>query len=523
MRPDVAAHRAGYGHAALLAGALILLIGNLFIEGRAPMKDDVAWLIHVAQSWLDGGQPYVTEIEVNPPPIIWFSAFAVWLARRLGASVSFVYPGLVSAVFTLVAWWVASLLARREVFRPAAAVFLITLAVLLFIPAAEFGQREHLIAALALPWIVWRAATGNGSTLDAREGFAAGLLAGVCCALKPLFVIPFLLVELAMWRRDGRIGWPGMAGAVVSGVTLALLSLVAHPAYLAEVVPLAMSHYRVPFQLALLLPPGTLLLGAALGAALVLWWLRRHELRHAGLILALLVFAIGAMVNYFIPGRGWFYHRIPATVATVLALAAMCVLLPVPVLARAGVAAMLLALAGQAGGRYVPRVAIATGLAPADVHQIAAIAREHHATGLMAFSGTLGRGFPVVELSHTRWSSRFASMWAVRSELLDELAHPGVSGPTVARRWVVDDFLAACPDIVVVDRVDGMDYPAALSSFDAAFARAWSGYRPIAAPPGVQMYHRPPEAPPCGTPDHDAPGSPASIAAAARHWAGSGR
>ena len=499
---------------ALLTGALLLLAGNLVIEARAPMKDDVAWLIHVAQSWLDGGQPYVTEIEINPPPIIWFSAFAVWLARGLGASVAFVYPGLISVVLALVARWVASLLARRDVPYSADTVFFVTLVVLLFIPAGEFGQREHLIACLALPWLAWRAAPGGQQARpNAPEGFAAGLLAGACCALKPLFVIPFLLVEVAMWRRDRRIGWPAVAGAVCSGAGLVLLSIIVHPAYFAEVLPFVLSHYGVPFDLALLFPRGTLLLGAALAGAWSLWWWRRRELPDGNLVMVLLVFATGAMVSYFLQGRGWVYHRIPATVATVLALCLLFTVLPRGFVARGAVAAILLALAGQAGGRLVPRVSIASGLVPADAHQIAAIARAHGATSLMAFSSTLGRGFPVVELSRTRWSSRFASMWAVRSELLAEQAQGGVEGPSIARRLVVDDFLAACPDIVVTDHDDGLDYPAALSRFDPAFARAWASYRPITGPPrGVEMFLRPADAPPCEAADHDAPAPVATAA-----------
>ncbi len=497
---------------ALLVGALLLLAGNLLVEARAPMKDDVAWLIHVAQSWLDGGQPYVTEIEVNPPPIIWFSAFAVALARWLGAPVALVYPGLISVVLAGVAWWVASLLARRDVFHSAAAVFFVTLAALLFIPAGEFGQREHLVAALALPWLAWRAAPGEPSRSSAPEGFAAGLLAGAGCALKPLFVIPFVLVEVAMWRRDRRIGWPAVAGAVCSGGGLVLLSLALHPAYFAEVLPFVLSHYGVPFDLAVLFPRGTLLLGAALAGAWGLWWWRRRELQDGRLVLVLLVFASGAMVNYLLPGRGWFYHRIPATVATVLALCVLFTALPRGFLARGAVAAMLIGLAGQAGGRLVPRISIASGLAPADAHQIAAVARAHGATSLMAFSRTLGRGFPVVELSGTQWSSRFASMWAVRTELLAEQAQPGAAGSTIARRWVVDDFLAACPDIVVTDHDDGLDYPAALSRFDPSFARAWAGYRPIAGPPrGVEMFHRPADAPPCRAAGDGAPASVATV------------
>jgi hypothetical protein len=495
--PSAPGARADRGRIALLAGALLLIAGNLFVEAMAPPKDDVAWLIYVAQKWLDGGQPYVTEIEINPPPIIWFSALAVWMARLFGVSVMTLYPALVSLMAALIAWWVASLLVRRLIFRSATAVFVVTVCVLLFVPSGEFGQREHLIACLALPWLAWRVAAGGENRPSAAEGFAAGLLIGMCCGLKPFFALPFLIVEGAMWRVDGRFGWSAMAGALVCGAGVVALSLIVHPAYFAEVVPLAFSLYRAPFDLAIMVPRGAMLLVAVMFGAWGLWWLRRRDLRDGYLALILLLFATGALVVYLVAGRGWFYQRIPATVATVLAVCALLARLPRDIATRSAVAVMLLALAGQAGARFVPRINAATGHVPALSEQIAQVVREHGATSVMALSSTLGMGFPVVQLSQTQWTSRFASMWAVRGEVAAELANGGAEGSSIARRWVVDDFLAACPDIVVMDGADGLDYPEVLSHFDPAFAQAWSGYELIAGPLGVEMFQRSSDAPPC--------------------------
>lgn len=486
-----------YNRCSLIACALMLLGGILLVEWHAPMKDDVAWLIYVAQAWMSGGQPYVTEIDINPPPIIWFSAFAAWLAHRLGASVETVYPAITSLVAVAAAWWVASLLVRRGVRSSAALVFLVTLAVLLIVPAAEFGQREHLIACLALPSLGLRVAKWGEGRFGAAEGFAAGLLVGICCAIKPLYVVPFFLVEVAMWRRGGRICWPVLCGAFCAGASIVVLSVLVHPAYFADIVPLALSLYRTPFKLTVMFPPGALLLIAALIAAWVLWWLHRRELRSRDLVLALLLFASGAMFIYLWTGRGWFYQRIPATVATVLALCVLLLELPRGLVARGAAVAMLLVMVGQAGARFVPRVAVASGLAPALAQSISDVVRARGATRMMAFSSTLGLGFPVVQMSGAQWSSRFASMWAVRGELEAEQAPGQAVRSTRARRWVVDDFLAACPDIVVLDHADGVDYPEALSRFDPAFARAWASYQLIDGPAGVEIFHRPSDAPPC--------------------------
>src|SRR6185436_1892535 len=54
--------------------------------------------------------------------------------------------------------------------------------------------------------------------------------------------------------------------------------------------------------------------------ALVLWWTRRARAPEGSLMLTLVVFAITSTVICFMDGKDWFYHRLPATVATVLAL-----------------------------------------------------------------------------------------------------------------------------------------------------------------------------------------------------------
>ena len=46
---------------------LLLALGFvLFTTLKAPLKDDVAWLLYVAQQWLAGRQLYVDLVEVNP-------------------------------------------------------------------------------------------------------------------------------------------------------------------------------------------------------------------------------------------------------------------------------------------------------------------------------------------------------------------------------------------------------------------------------------------------------------------------
>ena len=109
---------------------------------------------------------------------------------------------------------------------------------------------------------------------------------------------------------------------VAAATMLAYAGLVALfcPAYLRRAVPLALALYGatdVPLR-HLLADSLRLMVGQAV--ALLLWWNRRRRVPEGDLMLTLVVFAITSTAICFMDGKDWFYHRLPATVATVLAL-----------------------------------------------------------------------------------------------------------------------------------------------------------------------------------------------------------
>ena len=92
------------------------------------------------------------------------------------------------------------------------------------------------------------------------------------------------------------------------------------PAYLRRAVPLALALYGatdVPLR-HLVMDSLRLMFGQAV--ALLLWWNRRRRVPEGNLMLTLVVFAITSTAICFMDGKDWFYHRLPATIATVLAL-----------------------------------------------------------------------------------------------------------------------------------------------------------------------------------------------------------
>ena len=52
----------------------------------------------------------------------------------------------------------------------------------------------------------------------------------------------------------------------------------------------------------------------------MLWWTYRDKMTDSALPLTLAVFAAGAILVSLLEGKSWFYHRLPASILTTLAL-----------------------------------------------------------------------------------------------------------------------------------------------------------------------------------------------------------
>ena len=300
-----------------------------------------------------------------------------------------------------------------------------------------------------------------------------------------------LLYGLRPWR-------PMALAAMATGLVYGAVVLILYPAYLERAVPLAIALYGatdVPFS-AMLSDNFPVMLGEA--AVLLLWWTTRRTSREQGLILTLGAFAIASTLVCFMDGKNWFYHRIPATTATTLALlcwTAAVLRRPAPA-RRAQLVPLLLSCAAfltfgiAAIERLKPQVALACAPELSTEARVEKLIRRERAKTYVAFSEWIGLGFPVVNNTGVVWASRFDLMWALKGELWRSRFDPAAAKEWPVRRWVTRDFVAVCPDLAVVDTRESLNYIAVLSASEPEFAAAWSQYRQIAAFDGLRVFKR---------------------------------
>ncbi|MEO5930562.1 MAG: hypothetical protein ABIR47_11565 [Candidatus Kapaibacterium sp.] len=433
------------------------------------LNHDVAWIIHGAGRWLEGARLYRDIVEINPPLIFYLTAPAVWLARALGLPEIAVFRGFLLALI------IGSLLVCRvlieRIFAGRSVAMrgsLLLLVAILFFPGADFGEREHLMMILALPWFLAAAGRAAGRPITARPMILIALAAGVGLALKPFFLLPWIAVELYLalpvgWRGLRRIDTLCVAGVMLLYVAAVLLLA---PEYLplARMASGVYGAYDRPIA-ALLRRDGTIVWVIA-AAALPLLRFATEERRA---VMALVIAATGFLAGAFYQHKGWDYHFLPA-----LGLGLMVIhlsfflfaersasvsppIISSPIVSRllAVCVALLIGIAAIGDFR-------ASSIIPADYLDLLPVVRAQPPGATIAvLSTSIYYAFPLVNYSGARWGLRFNALWMLPGLYQGAPAtgpfpyhdfHSMGELERYALTATVDDLLASRPLLVVVDR-----------------------------------------------------------------------
>lgn len=434
---------------------------------------DTAWLITVARRVREGAALYSNElIEVNPPTIIDFARLALTIGEGVGVTGVAGWRLLVFAT-ELLAVALSFMVLRRAldgVDRPLLAPAGVALATALAcLPGASFGQREHLILLLCVPYVLSTAATLDAVAVPAAARGLHGALLAVALSIKPHYILVPLCVEasvLAMTRRPRACVRLETVCAWATAGGLAVVQLLRYPEYLTFAVPLAVRFYQSYTPLALS-PTYALYVAAAavaVGAA-----------RYVGVRLVapslLLAAGVGATAAMLVQGKGWSYHFVPARGLLFLsaALAVLSVLhavgaswlrqrlgLSIQRVATITAFAMMLPL----GALMVRRtINMNDGAWPRQFADLQTLVEQSRPAGRPLTMATLSLelfpAFPVIEVMGGRWASRYSCLWTIpaieaRERAGGEESLPERSGRQGLIAAVREDLVTYQPTFVLV-------------------------------------------------------------------------
>lgn len=395
---------------ALICGILAL------VEMWLPLNHDVAWLLDAGSRWSLGERLYVDLIEVNPPLIFylyWLITFGTWTKAAfiisLAAGIGF--SGL----------WARRL--RGEWWGIATVVIIIAAG------AVDFGQRDHLAAIVAIPYLL-------ADRAKRAERSLIGIWAFAGFGLKPyLLIIPAAATVGRMLQQRSLRPIHSPENLVLGALGAAYLIIVrfAYPVFFQQMMPLGkLVYFAYGVELNSQLPVTYIV---AFSAVVVAYASFRRELW------PFTAAVVGAFLSFFVQGRFWTYHLVPA-----IALTALLALLLVRPRSRQFVAILgLICLLGAV--MFLTKKREYNDLVPKD------------AVSVLFLTAHVPWAYPAVLEHGVRNASHYPALWTLPGawRLYKEPGtEPGVRRRAVrvlleTRETVIGDILTYCPDPIFVD------------------------------------------------------------------------
>ena len=413
---------------------LALLLGTTLVaEFRSYARPDTGFLLEAAGRVLDGGRLYVDVVEINPPLIVALNALAVLFARTLGLPEILVYRLGFTAI-VLGALWLSARLLRRLLpgHDGLRHVLVLFLAFVLFpLAGPDYGEREHLVLALLVPYLLLTTARNLGHEVTRVEGIVLGLVAGLAFALKPHFLVLWFLVE-AFLRGTGRVApralLPETLSIAVFLVAYGALIAALTPEYFEVVRLLAGSYSRFlydPFLHLLVTGPGAVLAIFALLTFAALW---RHA-RHPELWRSIALATVACLIAGAAQQKGLRYHFYPAFALATVMLGLIVFDCTHPVGSRVRLVYRSLAVGVLAAIVAVVCLGQATAAAgwvrdPGRDHfeeMVGLVRARAEGAGVFVMSYHIRSAYPLITYSDVRSASRFPHLWILAAEYLDEL------------------------------------------------------------------------------------------------------
>ncbi len=218
----------------LLASAIIFFLGTLmlFVTNPYAIAPETALRLEMGKLLLSGLRPYLDFIDADPPTMMFLSTIPAFISAHCHCDI--VLTALICG-FTLALVSAAAstyLIAKSELGENPFAVgcFAIACAAISNLFIFQFGEREHLLVLLSLPYVLlrWLRTSEIEVAIPRALSQTIGLAAGLGFWLNLQYLLIPLILELAFFLQHNK-----PAPLRTPEITTGILSLGLVPAYLA--------------------------------------------------------------------------------------------------------------------------------------------------------------------------------------------------------------------------------------------------------------------------------------------------
>ena len=311
----------------MLISFLPLFLLAVFVAERLILQTntDVNWTLIINERWFNGEKPYIDFYEFSPPATFLLFTPAVVIAKIFGLPSDFGLAVEFCACLGVCLILCVRLLKPVIIVTPIQAWLLLSasLVILLIMPAANFGQRDHFATMLALPLLASMTSVLAGHLPKLKDAFLAGFLAGLAICIKPNFALFFTLPAIwLLWKCGWRIVLRRLEFyAVLIPIIIYLISLpLFFYIYLEKILPILVQIY---------IPAHRDFVDITLNNPLFLWLFivstllflcqkMLPDFTNQPLCLVLFLASLGGFASYIFQMKGYPYHAIPVISFSVL-------------------------------------------------------------------------------------------------------------------------------------------------------------------------------------------------------------
>ncbi|MFN7604742.1 MAG: hypothetical protein ACK5RU_02365 [Hyphomonadaceae bacterium] len=418
---------------------------------------DITWRYFIAGEVLEGKTLYRDIIDLNPPLWFWAAVPSVWIGKVLGVGAHVAAMTLAHLSALLALWMFAKgadgLLSKSE----RGTALLGFLVAILWVAAADVGQREQSALVASLLWLILALRRDAQLPVSLPLAVGIGVFSAYGFALKHYFVLIPIVVEAALALRLGKKWRPlRPENLVLAGSALgyALVVIRFAPEFLSRIVPIAAVSYDAfnawmgkPtwYAVLMIIGPAQVLLVPLL-LALRFRDKRPIILGLLGLTLLFLAIIVGQM-------KGFFYHYI--------ALKGVCVMILMLWLGRDEPMSKLDGFLVRLGllGFFVSMIfsplqtVIKTGATPVSANLRHLIQSEPTSSRMMILSTVPQNSFYVLVREGRSFGARHYSMWMVPGLMVraqdPKTADAAEEQLARVRREYLEDIQCFAPNVLI--------------------------------------------------------------------------
>lgn len=297
------------------------------IQSSLFLSWDINYMLHATSRMLDGGT-YTYDFFNPNPPIIFYLYTPVILAHSLIPSITItvLFRCYIFLLLTLILSLSYAL--AKKILGPRTKGFILLTAITLFIfPLYETGQREHLIAAFLLPYILLLANRVEKHKLNPALIFPSAILAGIAFAIKPHYLLILLFIEIYYGIKTKRwLAFIRPETAIIVFIVLTHYAFIyyLYPDYFTILTPYLLRLYYPAVSDSLFnLVSNAFMISILLAA--ILYYVLSNIRSYSSIYSFLFILTLGFFIAYILQQTTFYYHLLPCIITSTLLVYLICI------------------------------------------------------------------------------------------------------------------------------------------------------------------------------------------------------